>query len=214
LVDATLGTQTVIAAGGATTVQGGANISVSGGAGPLQFAGNDDLAGGAAGATVIAGSGSLYAFNLGNKAKITGSTLNTTLIDDSYGKGGSGILTGGRAASTILGGNADSIVGGQGTLQVGLGSNISGATVDLTAGGRGPAAIRDNSVIGASGGTSTVNGFNTLTDLIAAATSSPTGTFLGSSKSDGSGGTILTFLDGSTMDIAGVASVSSIKFTA
>ena len=37
--------------------------------------------------------------------------------------------------------------------------------------------------------------------------------FLGTSKADGAGGTVLTFVDGSTMTLAGVASIAAIKFT-
>ncbi|HKS88948.1 MAG TPA: hypothetical protein VJR70_05875, partial [Stellaceae bacterium] len=85
--------------------------------------------------------------------------------------------------------------------------------VDLSAQGAGGGSLRDDSVAGGTGTSATVTGFNTSTDTIASATSSPAGTFLGTSSSSG-GNTTLHFVDGSTMLIVGVANVSSITFTA
>jgi hypothetical protein len=59
-----------------------------------------------------------------------------------------------------------------------------------------------------------VTGFNTGSDVVASATSvNASNVFQGTSKSDGAGGTILTFTDGSTMDLLLVANVGAITFT-
>lgn len=207
LLNALAGTATITGGGGPTTVWGATNESIIGGSAALQVAGNA-----AAGETIAGGAGNLFAFNLGKNNSVVGSSSGTTFIDDNYGGGGSDTLKGGAGATTIIAGASASIIGGAGALQVGLYSTYTGDTIDLTAAGRGAASLRDNGVAGFKG-SSTVTGFNASTDVIQSATSAPAGTFIGTSSSPG-GNTTLTFVDGSTMTLIGVADIGGIKFTA
>lgn len=209
LVNAINGPSTITGGSGSTTVWGGANESITGGSGALTVAGNA-----ASGETIKGGTGSLFAFNFGKNVSVVGSTSvgSTSFIDDNYGSGESNTIRGGAGPTTIIGGKSDSIIGGTGSLVVGLDSGDTGVAINLTVSGRGAATITDNSVSGSTVGTSTVTGFSTSTDVIQSATS--TGAELvASATSDGAGGTILHFNDGSTMTLVQIASASSITFT-
>jgi hypothetical protein len=125
-------------------------------------------------------------------------------------------ITGGSGATTVVGGNLDTITGNTGTLLVDFIARASGtATVNLTA-DHGATILMDIS-LGAKTTNATdnvsVTGFSITTDIIASKTSvSSSGAFLGTSSASG-GNTILTFLDGTTMTLAGVADVGAIRFT-
>jgi hypothetical protein len=209
LVNALSGPSTITGGSGSTTIWGAANESITGGSGALLVAGNA-----ASGETIKGGTGNLFAFNFGKNDSVVGSSSGTSFIDDNYGGGGSNTIKGGAGATTVIAGASDSIIGGAGLLQVGLHSNYTGDTIDLTAAGRGAASIRDNGVSGPTVGTSTVTGFSTSTDVIQSATSvDATNAFIGSSTTDIQGNTVLSFLDGSTMTLVGVSNVIQVKFT-
>ena len=259
LIDASAGSQTVTGGAGGTTVWGGKSDLITGGAGNLQV---DDLTPSVGGAEKITGgSGNLFVFNVGKSVTVTGSTLGTTFIDDTYGSGGnssitggtgtatsvfgglftantdiigaagdtitgqsgsmyvnaqlgSQTVTGGSGAATVLGGNLDVIVGGSGSLRVDITAKRSGSE-QITL-GTGADVLRDVSNPGGTGpaAATTVTGFNTTLDTIASATSVLPPTQFGTVISSSTGGnTTLTFADGSTMTLVGVASIGAIKFT-
>jgi hypothetical protein len=204
----------VAAGGGSSTVAGGSAETITGGTGNLQV---DAITG----STVTGGPGNLSVLGLGTGNSVVGSTGAATFIDDSYTStttgaftGGSNTLTGGAGNSTIVAGPGDSISGGTGALLAQFHSALPGSeTATLsTVAGRGAATIADLNDLTGSGTKVTVTGFNTTTDQILSAQSVSGTTFIGTSASDGKGGTVLTFKDGTTMDIVGVASVTSIKF--
>lgn len=175
--------------------------SITGGSGFAHIqAGNSD---------VITGSkGDLEVVNIGNKDQITGGTGNITVS----GAGIDTSITGGSKETSVIAASGDSVTGGSGTLNVDFDSDQSSTTVDLSK-GAGAATLRDVSVTSGTGQVS-VTGFSTSIDAIASKTSvDSTGTFLGTSKSDGAGGTILTFLDGTQMTLAGVSDITKVKFT-
>jgi hypothetical protein len=91
----------------------------------------------------------------------------------------------------------------------------SGAeTINLGA-AHGATTLRDISVPGGSGAlaATTVTGFSTTLDVVASKTSvSPSGHFLGTSSVSG-GNTVLNFVDGSTMMLAGVTDITKVTFT-
>jgi hypothetical protein len=189
---------TLIDASGANQLTIPGPETITGGAGPTTvWAGNSDNITGGAGSLLVAGngannmkitggSGNLTAFNFGTGNTVTGSSSGTSVINDAYG-GGPNTITGGAGATTVFAGIGDSISRGAGAL-----------------------TLEDRQ----RGSTSTVTGFNLQTDDIE--TTSFIGFFLGTSKSDGSGGTILTFIDGSTMDLVKVDPINAglINFTA
>ncbi len=127
--------------------------------------------------------------------------------------GGKQTVTGGTGNMTVLSATGDSINGGTGTLLAFLNTDQTGQTISLGA-GHGAATLQDVTVSGTTvKGSSTVTGFASATDIIGSSTSVDAGgNFLGKSASDGAGGTLLTFVDGSTMDVAGIAAIGSIKF--
>ncbi len=198
-------TYTGTALGGFSLISGGSG-TVSGAANPAGGAaiGANTWIIGQAGDTILGGSGNMYVDAGSGSESITGgsSTLAVTIPSLQTASGG----------TAIQGGNLDTITGGSGTLQLYINSNVGAETVNLGA-GHGAAALRDIDV-GAAGATTSVTGFNTATDLIQSKSGvDAQGVFLGTSKSDGSGGTILSFVDGSTMTLAGIASIGAIKFT-
>jgi hypothetical protein len=141
-------------------------------------------------------------------------------------------IVGGDGGMLIVGGSDDTIIGGSGaiTIQGGVGDSIvagSGGIISVqghggTGHGHGHEHGHDGDTIsGTEGltflepqqGASTVMGFDIDFDSIQSAASvDATGTFLGSSTSSSSG-TTLTFVDGSTMFLAGVTEVDDITFT-
>ena len=175
---------------------GGGNSSITGGSGTVTGAGGqavNTLIVGAAGDSIGGGSGS--------------TSINAIA--------GSEAITVGAGATTVQAGSKDTVTAnaGTGTLLVDLDSDQSTTTINL-GGGHGAATLRDVSVTGGSTAQDSVTGFSTATDVIASKTSvNSSGTFLGTSASDGKGGTILTFLDGVQMTLAGVADPTKIKFT-
>lgn len=206
------------------TVSGNSQLIDATGANPDVIAGAMTVSGCAGATTVWAGRGD----------SITGGT---TPIDDNYGSGGSSTITGGTvtgagglpvdteivgaAGDTIAGGagaatvqaaNDDTVTGGSGTLQIYLDSDQRATTVNLGA-GHGAARLRDVSVTGGAGSVISITGFAAANDVIQSKSSvSSVGSFLGTSTADGHGGTILTFLDGTTMTLAGVSDPSKITF--
>jgi hypothetical protein len=188
-------------AGGAT-VWGGTGTTVTGGAGALQY--NVGI-----NSSVSGGAGQLNAFALGTGNKVTGGSSGTDFIDDSYAGGGSNVLTGGTAATRIIGGGGDTIVAGSGALQAEIKTGFGTETVNLGSQGAGGAGVRDVASVG--GGTAaTVTGWNVSTDVIESVTNVTGTTFTGTSTVVG-GNTVLTFTDGNTMTIVGVA--AGIKFS-
>jgi len=172
-------------AGGGSSITGGNGTAI--GAGGLAV---NTVIIGAPGDTIAGGSG-------------------TTYIDAILG---SQSITGGSGAAMVQAAAGDTVAGGTGTLQVFLDSDQATTTVNLGA-GHGAATLADLSVAGGKGSAISVSGFATATDIIASPSSvSSTNTFLGTSSSIG-GNTTLTFVDGSTMFLAGVASAGAIKFT-
>ncbi len=122
-------------------------------------------------------------------------------------------IIGGVGAVTVQAAIGDTVTGGTGTMVVFLDSTQATTTVNLGA-GHGVTTLRDNPVSGGKGDTVSVSGFATVTDVIASSSSVDAGgKFLGTSASDGKGGTILTFIDSSTMTLAGVSDPTKIKFT-
>ena len=218
-VDAILGKQTVTGgssggSGASTQVIGGPNDLITGGSDSLDVAGNA-----ASKLTITGGSGNLKTYNLGVASTVTGSTGGTTFIDDSYGSGGGGKLTGGAGESFIISGVGDTITGGGGTLEAVFRSNVAGSeTVDLST-GTGAAGVRDVSVTGGLGTKVTVTGFATASDVIESSTSvvdgggtGPGALKVGASATLVGSDTLITFIDGSTMTILGAAP-GAIKFT-
>ena len=197
-----------VSAVSASTIQGGSNASgatvvyslgdlnsVTGGAGSLQ------VGAAATNSTIIGGSGDLNVFGLGAGNSVVGGSGTNTINDAT---GGGATLVGGAGATTIIAGAGDSVVAGTGALEARIRDDISGtSTIDLSAAAVAD-VVRDVSVAGA-GATASVIDFDTTLDRIASATSvDGTNTFLGTSTVVGSD-TVLTFLDGSTMTIVGVA---------
>jgi hypothetical protein len=216
MVDAT-GNEVILIEGSAF---GGDSISVVGSAG-------DTIIG-----STIAGTSQLI--DVSNKDKnsvagpetVIGGAGATTVL---AGVGDS--IVGGAGGMLISGGSHDTIIGGSGaiTIQGGVGDSIvpgSGGIVSVPGhGGSGHghengfsngdtiASTEGLTFLDSGQGASTVTGFSTEFDEIQSATSvSSDGSFLGSSKSDSSG-TILQFVDGSTMFLASVLHVGDIKFT-
>jgi hypothetical protein len=191
--------------GGFSLITGG-NDTVTGAANPAGGAtvGANTWVIGQVGDTVIGGRGTMYVdASSGSESVIGGSaTANVTIPSLQTASGG----------TAIQGGNLDTITGGSGTLQLYINSNVGAETVNLGA-GHGAAALRDVDD-GAGGASTSVSGFSTAIDVVQSRTSIDSlGVFLGMSQSNGSGGTILMFIDGSTMTLAGVASIAAIKFT-
>lgn len=185
---------------GWTLINSGGSSSIKGGSGT--GAGTVLGADGKFDNTVIVGA---------TKDTITGGSATTTYINAFSGLE---TVTGGSGATTVLAGKGDSIIGGNGTFEVDIDSDTNGksVTVDLSK-GTGAATLRDISTKGGGGGDASVTGFDTKGDAIASKTSvSTTGTFLGTSKSDATG-TTLTFLDGTTITLAGVTDITKVKFT-
>jgi hypothetical protein len=180
------GTQQLIDATGKNDLTVGGPETIFGGAGPTTV-----LAG--AGDSIVGGSGDMLV------------------------KGGShDTIVGGSGATTIQGGAQDSIVAGTGGI-----ISVHGGKGHEEEDKKGHGGAGDNTVTGTEGITfvdhghraSTVTGFSTQTDAIQSATSvNPSGTFLGTSHSS-SAGTTLSFNDGSTMFLAGVADPNKIHFT-
>jgi hypothetical protein len=135
-------------------------------------------------------------------------------------------IVGGSGDMLISGGANDTIIGGSGamTVQGGVDDSIVAGTGEIISvhGGHGHFGHRqdgpDNDTAGITlldrgHGSSTVTGFNTLTDDIQSATAvGDDGQFLGTSHSTAAG-TTLNFVDGSTMVLAGVTDPSKIDFT-
>lgn len=171
------------------------------------IAGPETVIGGAGPTTVLAGAGDSIVGGSGDML-IRGGNHDTIL-------GGSG-------ATTIQGGVGDSIVAGSGgIISVRGHGDGNGHDDDGGDGGSGHGMASGDTIAGTGGvtflehgqGASTVTGFNTDFDSIQSATSvGASGDFLGTSKA-AAAGTTLTFLDGSTMLLAGVGDVSQIKFT-
>src|SRR5262249_12461816 len=123
------------------------------------------------------------------------------------------LITAGSGPTTVQAASSDTITAGTGTLQVYLDNDQPTTTINLGA-GHGAASLRDVTASGGKGSAISVSGFATATDIIQSSTSvDPSGNFKGSSASDGKGGTILTFLDGSTMTLAAVSDPTKIKFS-
>lgn len=164
------------------------------------IAGSETVVGGSGPTTVLAGVGDSIMGGSGDML-ISGGSHDT--------------IIGGSGAITIQGGADDSIVAGSGGIISVHGHGGSGhghvqgfSNGDTIAGTEGLTFLDDPGA-----GASTVTGFSTDFDSIQSSTSvSPSGTFLGSSTSSSSG-TTLTFVDGSTMFLAGVAEAEDIKFT-
>jgi hypothetical protein len=204
LVNALNGGQTVNGGLGAATVWAGPGGAVNGGPGAMQF----NVGGGT---KVTGGTGPLNAFFLFPGNTITGGS-STNVINDAYGVGGNSSLIGGIGSSTIFGGTGDTIQGGTGTLEAKIFLGFGPETVNL---GSGVAGVRDVPSVagGGTGGTPvTVTGFaNNAANVIE--TPNFDGTKFTGTSSSSAAGTLLTFTDGNTMLIAGVASVGAIKFT-
>lgn len=190
---------------GWTLINSGGKSSILGGSGTTTVP--SSISGGATDDSII---------NAGGGDTITAGAAPTTYINavkTAGGDTGSDSITGSSGATTVLAGSGDTITGGVGTMEVDVDSDQGKITVDLSK-GTSAATLRDVSVTSGSTTSVSVTGFSTSTDTIASKTSvNSSGTFLGTSKSDGSGGTILTFLDGSKMTLAGVSDVTKIKFT-
>jgi Tol biopolymer transport system component len=172
---------------------GGGNSRIAGGGGTVTGAGGlavNTVIIGAAGDTIVGGSG-------------------TTYVDGIFGAQS---ISGGAGATTVQAGAGDTIASGIGPLQVYLDSDQAGTTVDLGA-GHGTAKLRDVSVAGGGGGAVSVTGFDAASDVIQSKTSVQAGDFRGTSSSDGSGGTILIFVDGARITLAGISDPSKIAFT-
>ena len=189
----------------------GANDSIVGASGSLAVAGSN-----ASGLTIQGGSGGLNAVNIGTGSSVVGGSGGTNLINASFAGNGSSTLVGGGAATTIVAGVGDSIIGGAGNLEVRIRDDLSGAADTINLSGEVD-TIRDvnftGSTVGGSTASAQVHFFNASVDKIASNTSvDNTGKFLGTSGSDGSGGTLLTFLDGSTLDIVGVGPGTKLTF--
>ena len=231
------GFDVVLAGAGVSIVGGtgvGANLTaaipiagagtVTGGKGDLlvfDIGKGETVTGSSAGTTFIND-----AYGIGGNSNLTGGGGATTIIGaagDTITGGagatnvnafaGSETVTAGAGATTVQSGKGDSITGGTGALQVFLNDDKGDATVSLGA-GHGKASIRDISVKGASTAQDSVTGFATGTDIIQSKSSVDAGgKFLGTSASDGKGGTTLTFLDGQKITLAGVADPTKITFT-
>jgi hypothetical protein len=80
--------------------------------------------------------------------------------------------------------------------------------------GRGATMVRDVSVPGGPGhlGGTTVPGFSTSDAIASAASDGPTGDLLATSTACG-GDTVVTFADGSTMTLVGIADISKVSFS-
>ena len=185
--------------------------------------GDDDETGSGAAVndTIIGGAGSMAIFG-GSGDSITGGS-GSLLVEGVSGS----TVSAGTGGTTVVGGDGDVITDSvAGSLVVDIESrdwkhgeapSIPGSgseTVDLSA-GHGATTLRDVSVPGGTGdlAATSVTGFSTTTDVIASKTSvSPSGEFLGTSTNSGSD-TTLTFLDGSTMTLAGITDVSQLTFT-
>jgi hypothetical protein len=220
-----------VLSGGAGTVAGGAGnlIAVASGA-PEAITGSTGAttiidASGAGASTLTGGTGTgSFTVDFGTLGKaaintelvggvgttMTGAGTVNTYLNAISGKEQVNV---GGGATTVQAATGDTIGGGAGTMLAILDSSAASTTLNLGA-THGVATLRDNSVTGGKGDAVSVTGFATATDVVASATSvSATNTFLGTSKSDGAGGTILSFLDGSTMTLALVADPTKIKFT-
>lgn len=231
-VDAGAGTTVRGASGGLDVAAAGGAALVAGGVGNLfvfDIGKGETITGATSGTTFIddgygSGGNSQIAGGDGTVTGAGGRPVNTFIVgeagDTIDGAGGSTFVDGSRGLQSIVGGlgpmtvqagRADTIAGGSGTLQVYLDSDEKNVTVDL---GSGAAGLRDVLVDGGGGSQISVTGFATSTDTIQSATSIRDGEFRGSSASDGNGGTILTFLDGTTMTLAGVSDPHRIVFAA
>jgi hypothetical protein len=209
------GAETVVGGAGSLTVFSiGKNFSITGSSGGTTFV--DDSYGNGGNTKITGGNGTMTGAG--------GLAVNTVIIgaagDTITGGGGTtyinGILgsqsiTAGSGATTVQAATGDTVTGGSGPLQVFLESNQASTTVNLGA-GHGTTSLRESSVVGGKGSAVSVTGFATVSDIVQSSTSVLAGKFLGSSASDGKGGTILTFLDGTTMSLAGISDPSKITF--
>ncbi len=202
----------------ANTVGGAADHPRGGGHGRMDdvngsgIASGDTILGAQGPMTVLGGTGDSIAGQTGSLfvAGVTGSTV-----------------TAGAGGTTVMGGDGDTINGAAGgTLLVDIESrskihgnspSMAGSgseTVDLGA-SHGATTLQDLSVPGGTGSlaATTVTGFSTMTDRIESRTSvRPSGDFIGTSSTTAQG-TVLNFLDGSTMLLAGVFNINDVKFT-
>jgi hypothetical protein len=218
----------VLNGGGGTVAGGAGNLTVVASGAPESVTGSTgattviDASG--TGASTLTGGTGIGTFNvsfgsLGNAAINTelvggvGTTMSGAGTVNTYLNAFSGkeLANVGGGATTVQAATGDTIGGGAGTMLAILDSSAASTTVNLGA-THGVATLRDNSVSGGKGDAVSVTGF-AATDVVASATSvNNSNAFIGSSSSSG-GNTTLTFLDGSTMILVGVASAGAIKFT-
>ena len=175
---------------------GGGNSNITGGNGTVVGTGGvNTLVIGAVGDTIIGGTGTMSVNGIAGSMVIGVQGGNTT----------------------VQGGTGDTIIGaGAGTLQGFFNANTGAETVNLSP-GHGIASLRDVSAAGTAATKVSVTGFVAASDVIQSKTSvNATNVFQGTSAADGAGtGTVLNFLDGSTMTIVGVGagSTAGFKFT-
>jgi hypothetical protein len=171
--------------------------------------------------TIIGGSGPMTILG-GQDDSIVGSSGSLSIEG---GLGGSTIEAG-TGGTTVDGAPGDSIGNfADGKLLIDINDqNAHGGNAAIQGGGaetislgadHGATTLRDVSVQGGQGSEAgtTVTGFSPSSDVIASATSvNASDHFIGTSKVSGNS-TILTFKDGSTMTLAGITDIGSIKFT-
>ncbi len=211
------GAETVVGGAGNLTVFSiGKNFSITGSTGGTTFiddnygkGGNSNFIGGS-GTVTGAGGLAVNTVIIGAPSDTVSGSSGTTYIDGILGLQS---ITAGSGATTVQGAIGDTVTGGSGTLLAYLNSDQATTTVNLGT-GSGVATLQDVSVAGGKGSAISVTGFAAATDIVGSTQSVDTSDkFLGSSTSDGKGGTILTFLDGSKMTLAGVAfGTTTIKF--
>jgi hypothetical protein len=221
---------------GNSRVSGGQNANVIGignGNSSVSLSGNDNSVtlGNGTGTVVIGGSGNTLSLGSGNESvfvggggnKITVGTGNSTI---SLGNGGNAITAGNGNDTVILAGSGSTVTLGNGIDTV---HGVSGDTINLANTTLALYGTRETVFIGS--GNATVNDFSTGLDLKIGPTagvdvlshfaSDPGGVVdliggiggfksaaavLSALKSDGHGGTLLSFGSGSSLDFTGVAS--------
>jgi hypothetical protein len=202
----------------------GKSVTVSGSTGTLSTTVINDAYGSGGGSSITGGTGTATSVFGGGAFTVSANTNIIGAAGDSItgqsgsmyvdAQLGSQTVTGGSGAATVLGGNLDAIVGGSGTLRVDITANRSGSE-QITV-GSGLATLRDvpNPAGTGAAAVTTVTGFglNAL-NVIASATSVNSSNAYTATSSSTGGNTTLSFADGSTMTLLGVASIGAIKFT-
>jgi hypothetical protein len=194
------GPETIFGGAGPTTVDAGIGDSIVGGSGNMSIDGGQND-------TIIGGSGAITISGSSNDSIVPGSGGIISVHGHGHGYGdgdgdgdGGHDHDGGDAMTTVGGATVANANGGDYSAAAGTGAYTPADTV---------AGV---TFMDPGHGASTVTGFDTATDSIQSATSvDANGTFLGTSAAKAQG-TLVTFLDGSTLLLAGVTQVDQIHF--